>query len=214
MPQPFTINFEEKGKFTVWELFSTSVREIIDHQSFHGIELLIPGDRGRVTRSGIAYGYDRDAFQSLANERFDKYAKYLDGLLLSLEDRFEPWPHWLTQSDIAFNFKNNIDLETRKKALQDLMECPFGPAPLVQEEKQRILAEYVTFFLNVQTLVEPENDPETFSHSALWYQLLTNPTFFEHCKRFNAFALRLLNRSFNEGVVEVEVSSPARKQIY
>ena len=32
-------------------------------------------------------------------------------------------------------------------------------------------------------------------------------SYYKHCKKVNAFALRFLNRSFNEAVVEVEVSN-------
>ena len=31
--------------------------------------------------------------------------------------------------------------------------------------------------------------------------------YFKHCKRLNAFALRFLNCSFNDGIIEVKVSS-------
>ena len=41
----------------------------------------------------------------------------------------------------------------------------------------------------------------------IWYKLLTDEKLFSNCKKVNEFALRFLNRSFNEAVVEVEVSN-------
>ena len=39
------------------------------------------------------------------------------------------------------------------------------------------------------------------------YELLTNPDMYMDCKKVNFFALKFLDRSFNEAVVEVEVSN-------
>ena len=41
----------------------------------------------------------------------------------------------------------------------------------------------------------------------IWYKLLTDEKLFSNCKKVNEFALRFLNRSFYEAVVEVEVSN-------
>ena len=45
----------------------------------------------------------------------------------------------------------------------------------------------------------------------VWYQLLTDEKLFSKCKKVNEIALRFLNRSFNEAIVEVEV--PNLKEI-
>ena len=45
------------------------------------------------------------------------------------------------------------------------------------------------------------------SQNDVWYELLTNPDMYMDCKKVNFFALKFLNRSFNEAVVEVEVSN-------
>ena len=37
--------------------------------------------------------------------------------------------------------------------------------------------------------------------------ILTEETFYFQCKKFNQFALKIINRSANEGIVEVEVKS-------
>ena len=70
------------------------------------------------------------------------------------------------------------------------------------------MAEYVTFQLNAERAANSLKANKTdISQSELWYELLTNEKYFKHTKKFNAFALLFLNRSFNEGIVEVEVSN-------
>ena len=41
----------------------------------------------------------------------------------------------------------------------------------------------------------------------MWYVLLTEEAFYKNCKYVNNFSLKFLNRSFNECIVESEVSS-------
>ena len=48
---------------------------------------------------------------------------------------------------------------------------------------------------------------DSISATQIWFELLSNERYFKNCKKFNAYALKFLNRSFNEGIVEVEVSS-------
>ena len=83
-PKPIKIIFPNSQTYTVWELFGTSIRGICNTQTFHDVSLLVPGDRGRVTRSGQPYGYGKDAFTALVHSRFQKYEKYLVELLASL----------------------------------------------------------------------------------------------------------------------------------
>ena len=203
-PKPIKIIFPNSQTYTVWELFGTSIRGICNTQTFHDVSLLVPGDRGRVTRSGQPYGYDKDAFTALVHSRFQKYEKYLVELLASLRQRYEPWPKWLLMSDDCFNFAKELTQVERQSSLKALMECPTGPIPLLPEEKTRISAEYVTFILNAEkaAALQEEN-----GQVQLWYELLTNETYYKHCQKFIAFALLFLNRSFNEAIVEVEVSS-------
>ena len=47
----------------------------------------------------------------------------------------------------------------------------------------------------------------TFTQTDLWYKLLTTDEYYQNCKYFLAFAVKFLNRSFNETIVESEVSS-------
>ena len=41
----------------------------------------------------------------------------------------------------------------------------------------------------------------------LWYRLLTNEEYYSNCQNFIAFAIRFLNRTFNETIVETEIST-------
>ena len=105
----------------------------------------------------------------------------------------------------TFNFSNELPLADRQAALEILMDCPFGPSPLLNEEKKRISAEYLTTVLNAEKVVKESN--HEISQKDIWYELLTKENLYKNCKKLNAFALRFLNRSFNEAIVEEEVSS-------
>ena len=93
-----------------------------------------------------------------------------------------------------------MEQQERKEAFQKLMECQAGPNPLLTEEKKRLSAEYVTLRINAQTvtskLMGSGESEKKVSQNDVWYELLTN-----------FFALKFLNLSFNEAVVEVEVSN-------
>ena len=123
----------------------------------------------------------------------------------SMQRRFEPWPSWVKCCNEAFNFNNNYTHEERKAALRRLMDILSGPTPLLSEEKERIAAEFVTLVLNAADIKTKHRDK--LSQSEICYHLLSNDEYHRHCKKINAFALKLLNRSFSEGIVEVEVSN-------
>ena len=96
----------------------------------------MPGDRGRVTLSGIKYGYEKDAFSALVKSRYPKYTKYIQDVLDSIQRRFEPWPKWLIHCEEAFNFGNELEQQEREKAFQSLMDGQAGLSPLLTEEKK------------------------------------------------------------------------------
>ena len=50
-------------------------------------------------------------------------------------------------------------------------------------------------------------EKEKYTQTELWYLLLTEEDFSSNCQHFISFAISFLNRSFNEPVVEPEVSS-------
>ena len=207
-PDVFVITNDYK----VWDFFNISSNQICENQTFHGVQLLVPGDRGRVTRSGSQYGYEKDVFSALIKSRYPKYTKYIQDVLDSIRRRFEPWPKWLICCEEAFNFGNDLEQQERKEAFQKLMECQAGPNPLLTEEKKRLSAEYVTLCINAETvtsklMVSSGESEKKVSQNDVWYELLTNPEMYMDCKKVNFFALKFLNRSFNEAVVEVEVSN-------
>ena len=209
IPDTVKIMHPNSKVHNLWELFKTSVQTICDSQTFKGIPLLVPGDRGRVTRSGKAYGYQKEEFSALVLGRFKHYGDYLGKLLHSLKIRYEPWPNWLLYCEDTFNFSKELTLHERETALKKLMNCPFGPTPLIPDEKKRIAAEYLTFSLNAEKAMSAlhAGNSQKVTQTELWYELLTNENHFKHCKKLIAFALSFLNRSFNESIVEVEVSS-------
>ena len=102
MPEAVKVTRPNSQVHTAWELFKTSVKKICDSQTFKGVPLLVPGDRGRVTRSGRAYGYEKKEFTALVLDRFKHYGEYLGELLHSLKMRFEPWPEWILHCDNVF----------------------------------------------------------------------------------------------------------------
>ena len=60
------------------------------------------------------------------------------------------------------------------------MNCPAGPHPYSKEK---------------------------LTQTQIWYNLLTEEKFFAKCKRFNAFVVKVISRSADEGIVEVDVKS-------
>ena len=77
--------------YDVCKFSKENLNEIISSQKFKGIKLLVPSERGRVTRSGTNFSGDKDAYKTLIYGRFNKYVKYLEIVLADLIDRFEPW---------------------------------------------------------------------------------------------------------------------------
>ena len=83
-------NVIEISDYKLWDFFTSSIKDICENQTFQGVELLMAGDRGRVTRSGAKDIYEKDNFSALVKSRYPKYAKYLHDILDSLTRRFEP----------------------------------------------------------------------------------------------------------------------------
>ena len=126
---------------------------------------MMPSERGRVTRSGSQYTLNRHGFNTLVKDKYTQWHTYIDRLLCELKTRFEPWPEWLLKCNIAFNFDCIATDDDRRSALKTLMDCPTGPHPLVQEEKDRILSEYVTFALNAERV--KTDSPNTLTQTEL-----------------------------------------------
>ena len=72
-------------EYKLWDSFKKSVDMQCDFKKCHGVPLITRGYRGRVTRSGSKYGYDKEAFSALVKSRYPKYAKFLKDILEKLE---------------------------------------------------------------------------------------------------------------------------------
>ena len=126
---------------------------------------------------------------------FSKFSKYIEVLLFNLHCRFVPWPEWITLCEDSFNFKNSVENESRKISFSKLLDQKFGPVPLKDDERARLLAEYATLLVNVSQ-IKVKNNFDATSSEKVWYELLTN---------INDFTLRFLVRTYNKCSVEVEV---------
>ena len=91
------------------------------------------------------------------------------------------------------------------------MDCKRDPDPLLQEDRKRLSAEFVTLCLNADEVIKQlkakVQKPDKILHKDIWYKLLTDEAIYRHRKTVNGFVLKCLNRSLNEAVVEVEVAS-------
>ena len=101
--------------YKLWDFFTTSSKTIRETQHFKDVPLLVPADRGRVTRSSsqLQYGYEPDSFGALIKSRYALYAKLLNATLDALKRRFEPWPKWLIKCNVAFNF-SDVFFQTKR----------------------------------------------------------------------------------------------------
>ena len=69
----------------------------------------------------------------------------------------------------------------------------------------RVISEFVSFLLNGEEV--KENTDKKLNQTELWYILLTEERYFKNCIHFNYFASKIISRTANEGIVEVEVKS-------
>ena len=104
-PQPQTTPV-----YPVWKFFKTTIYETCEFQSFKGIALLVPGNRGHITCSGISYSCNKVAFTAMAQSKLKKYTKYLSKLIDSLNTCFEPWPKWMLICNDVFNFSHDLTI--------------------------------------------------------------------------------------------------------
>ena len=91
----------KRPSYIVWQEFEVSVNEILETQSFNNVELLLPSEKGRVTRSGSMFGYDKAAYKLLVDNKFLLYGTYLGGLATHFVSRFHPWPKWLVERHLT-----------------------------------------------------------------------------------------------------------------
>ena len=153
IPKVENLDAVEKQKpFVLWSDFKICIETIIKEQNFKGFPLLLPSERGRMTRSRATYEYASSDFSSLVKCYFLKFGNYIDILVFNLGNRLAPWPQQLRLCDDCFNFENNKSNKERKTSLHKLTKERFGPVPLLEDERERIEAEYVTLLVNVATI--------------------------------------------------------------
>ena len=207
IPHAICVQGNDQMKTYVWKNFSNGVKSIIESHTFQNVRLLTRSERGRVTRSGNIFGCDRGSYDTILHQKYRSYAIYLLSFIKQLEYRFEPWPAWVNLSDDAFNFQNSLEFEDRKQSFECLLDLPHGSTPLLNDEKERLKAEYETLHLNAMTTLKNLDCTDRKSLIATWYTLLTDEKMYKDCKLVNHIALKYLNRSFNECIVESAVSS-------
>lgn len=209
---PVVINFKKSDHFqaySVWKKFNYNIQIIIETQEFDNVKLLTSSERGRATRSRVrsyhSNGYNKEDFKSIVNHRYKLYVAYLDSLIGNLKTRFEPWPEWVVLCDRAFNFMNDLEISDRKVAFEALLDEPHGLDILLSDEKTRLKSEYQTMLVNASEIMAMNDGLKKIED--IWYIMLTEEKFYRNCKFLNYYALQFLNRSFNECIVESEVSN-------
>ena len=85
----------------------------------------------------------------------------------------------------------------RQASFEQLLNEPHGVIPLLDDEKDRLKAEYVTLHMNAMMISKGLNEEgdTKFKAKRIWYILLTEEKFYHNCKLVNDFCLRFLNRS-------------------
>ena len=139
-----------RNNYKLCDFFNSSIRNICENTKFPGVELLVAGDRGRITRSGAKHSYDKDNFGALVRSRYPKYVKHLHDIFYSLKIRFEPCLQWLTNFINAFNFQNGSVIQERKASFDNLMDCKYGLNPLLPEDMRRLASKFITLYLNAE----------------------------------------------------------------
>ena len=169
-PEIKTIKFHStKKSYNLWEDFQSSVTKIQETQTFHNFQLLLPAERGRVTRSVSVRREEYDGCSELVKSCFNKFAIYIEHLLFHLHNRFLPWPEWMVACNSCFNFILEVPEQVRKASFEELLKKRCGPVPLNEDEKTRLRAEYVTLLVIVSSF----EGHEFHSPEEMWYSLLT-----------------------------------------
>ena len=182
-------------KFKLWHDFKNCTEKILNEQTFHGFQLLLPSERGRVTRGGAVFACEPETYLPIVNSRFEKYAHHINVLAFNLKYRFVHW-----QFRIQFSTHPN-----GKTVCQTWWRGNLVQYRLRMAEKTCIEAEYTSLLVHVDGLLR--DNPDIKMAKEIWYKLLTTNEYFEDCCDINNFALKFLTRTFNECSVEVQVSA-------
>ena len=197
-----TIHFRNKKKpYNLWEDFRNYLSNLMSEHKFCGFDVLLPAEKGRVTRSDRSATAEVGDYLQLSKTYFRKYAEYINVLLFHLYCRFIPWPNWLESCNTCFNLLQPIPDEHRREIFLSLLNEKHSPVPLSVDEKERLKAEYATMLVYAEELKDFKSSEDT------WYRLLTDERYYGNLKNINEFALRFLTRTTNECTVESQVSA-------
>ena len=69
------VNIKTRGgkDFSLWDLFSKTIETVKSERTFCDVKLMMPAERGRVTRSGSPYTLDRHGFEILLKDRYKNW---------------------------------------------------------------------------------------------------------------------------------------------
>ena len=183
-----------------WKQFNSAIQEIKKDCTYKTVPLISKGSQGCTRASRSTSELDIEEQITLC---FKRFATYLETLLDTSDTekfwgRFT-WPEWLHLSEKCFDFLIDIDECVRHDSFSDLLEIPFSPHSLKEDEKNRLKEEYRTLCLIAKDI----NKKEKFKFiEQFWYLLLTSENYFKHIKFLLKFALRPLSRTYNETILE------------
>ena len=103
--------------------------------------------------------------------------------------------------------KNGLVIQEWKIAFNSLMDCKCGPNPLLQEDRNRLSAEFITLCMNVDDITEKNKSQGTKPRQNTTQMYLVQTFYWRSyvsaLQTCECFALKFLN----EAVVEVGVAS-------
>ena len=77
--------------YRLWHDFDLCVKNIRKDQAFQDVKLLLPSERGRITRtSSTVFACERDSYNKLIDKSFESYSNYIELLTSNLQCHFTP----------------------------------------------------------------------------------------------------------------------------
>ena len=92
IPEAFPLHLHGNKTCVVWETFKSVTQKILESGEFKGAKLLLPHERGRVTRLAARYGDGDSALQNMFQSKMKVYGEYIHRLVEQFLIRFYPWP--------------------------------------------------------------------------------------------------------------------------
>ena len=85
----------------------------------------------------------------------------------------------LVLGEKCLNFMNEWELEERRQSFSKLLNTPHAIHPLLSDEKEGLMAEYVTLHTNAMNVISTLK--EKFNLEQVWYILLTDKKYYHNC---------------------------------